>query len=219
MNLKVQTNEALSRIKIEEIASKIFSASDWVELFGIPMYHLRNNKIVRKSHVKQRLPEEWEVVLFGRRFYVFLSLEKVFNNSEVTSRIKITPSQVELILATDFSKKGVQRNLSKQLNCSESHLSRIRRGIRRSNFTKAQSMSVEEKKKLFLSRNEIQTFFEKMLTVKEFFVEYGHQYKIKRLQDIYHMSANRRYFSLPIGWHSIRVGNSWLLYQNSSNIL
>ena len=130
------------------------------------------------------------------------------------SKIKLLPKDIEKIQATDFSIKGTQRILAKKLNVSESHLSRIRRKIRRIADSPSKTIPAKEKKHLFISRKKVIRFFGMMFTVKEFIEQFGNTYNIKTSWDVANMCANRKRKKLPAGWQAIRVGKSWLLYKN-----
>lgn len=201
---------SLSRSDIERIAKRLFALKNWVEEFGKPIYYLRQPGSAIKVLSNRNVADEWEIIQHGFRWYVFLSSDKI--GSENESRIKVSPATVEKIRQTDFSVEGAQRKLARQLGIHESHLSRIRRGLRRTENVAGKTLSKKDKKRLFVSRADVQEFFEGMLTVKDFFDRFGKEYKIKGTWDVYTMCASQKKLRLPSGWHSIRVGESWLIY-------
>ncbi len=202
----------LTRKDIEKTANHLFLLSDWIDLYGKPVYHLRSVKTI-KTLLQTKNLDEWDIYRHGYHWYIFLASEKrgkLINDS----KLKLLPKDIEKIQATDFSIKGTQRTLAKELKISESHLSRIRRKIRRIGDSPSKILPASEKNKLFISRKKVITFFETMFTVKEFIELFGKDYNIKTSWDVSNMCSNQKNKKLPPGWKAIRVGESWLLYKD-----
>jgi hypothetical protein len=201
----------LNLAQMKRIATRLFTLKDWVVEYGKPVYYLRTAEAVRRILLEKNIADEWDIYCHGYRCYVFLSKDKI-GKIENESQIKLSPAAVERIHNTDFSVRGSQRKLARELGIHEGHLSRVRRGLRRPERVSSKVLSAENKKKLFISRNEVIEFFDQTLTANEFFDEYGPEYKIRSLRNVYDMCANRKKFELPNGWYSIRVGETWLIY-------
>jgi hypothetical protein len=204
-------NDFFTRTEIEFIAKRIFSLSNWMAAYGKPIYYIRKPASIINLLLKKNLADEWDIIQHGFRWYVFLSKDKI---GKITndSRIKITPMAVQTIRQTDFSVEGKQRKLAKELGMHESHLSRIRHRLRRTEDVGGREFLKKEKKELFIEKQTVVDFFSRTMTVNDFFEKHQNIYKIKHIQDVYAMCAERKYFKLPHGWQSIRVGESWLIY-------
>ena len=207
----------LTLIQMQRIAKCLFTLKDWVVAFGKPVYYLRSPDAVRIILSEKNIADEWDIYTHGYRCYVFLSKDKI-GKIKNESQIKLSPAAVERIHQTDFSIRGVQRKLAKDLGIHECHISRVRRGIRRPEKVVSKVLSEELKKELFIHRAEVEEFFKQVLTANKFFDNYGTDYEIKSLRDVYDMCASRLKANrktncvLPAGWHSIRVGETWLIY-------
>lgn len=201
--------------KIEKIGKQLFGLKPWVEEFGKPVYYLRTPGAVKDILLSKNIFDEWDIIRFKDRWYIFLSSDKI-GKIENQSRIKLSPMIIQRIKLLDFSQKGTQRKLAAELGVHEAHISKIRRGISRTNYVEAKSFSSDDKMNLFVSQKDVLGFFSQMLTIRDFFDYYSKQYKIKNLQRIHDMCRNRNYGKLPEGWKAVRAGETWLIYYSDS---
>lgn len=205
----------LTQPQIERVAKRLFAQYLWIEKYGKSLYFLRCGTSPQKILPIKNLADEWDIIQFHRRWFVYLSSDKK-GVSINQSRIKLSPLDIQKIRDTDFSIKGVQRTLAKELGVHESHLSRIRRGISRVDSIEPMKFSDKEKAKLFVSRAEVDSFFSIMLTGSEFYNKYRKTYNIKYISRVYDMCSGRSYGKLPDGWLAVRVSDVWLIYSKSS---
>jgi transcriptional regulator with XRE-family HTH domain len=212
--LKTGTNAeiksaTLKTSQMNRIAKRLFSLNDWTEKYGKPVYYLRTAEGVRKILNEKNIADEWDIYSHGYRCFIFLSKEKQ-GKIENQSQIKLSPAAIEKIDDADFSVRGSQRKLAKELGVHECHVSRIRRGERRPERIESKHLSIEEKKRLFVSRKEVIEFFDQVLTAKELFANHRREFKLYKLSDVYKLCASRK--KLPADWHKIRVGETWFFY-------
>ena len=218
-----KTGVSLTRTDIESIAKRLISIKIWVEEYGKPLYNLRRPESTRKFLAAKSIAE-WEVIQFDRKWYVFLNTDNI-GRKEEKSRNKLSPSEVQRIKETDYKIKGTQSKLAAELGLQQSHVSRIRRGIAWANLTAPRDLtdehkrtfSDERKQVLFVSKIEIESFFNIMLTAKNFVDLYGEKYGIKSPNRVYDMCAGRNYAKLPEHWSAVRASDTWLVY-NTENI-
>lgn len=205
----------LTQSQIERVAKRLFAQHIWIEKYGKSLYFLRGSFSPQKILPVKTLADEWDIIQFNRRWFVYLSSDKKGISVNQT-RNKLSPLDIQKIRDTDFSVKGVQRTLAKELGVHESHLSRVRRGIRRADVNEPTTFSDKDKAKLFVSRTEVDNFFSIMLTGTEFYNKYHKTYDIKYISRVYDMCSGRSYGKLPNGWLAVRVSDVWLIYSKSS---
>lgn len=223
---------------IELVSKRTFSTQQWIEQIGSSTYGISSRFAIqrrcateiaaRKSSAvtAQRLPNKWTAIRHGYRYYIFYA-----SDLQITEPSNKFSEENLLIIKEAISrglKLGDQMRLARQLNCSESHISRTIARLRRQPRSRQQNVvniSKEPFLRFGLESKLVEAVFNRLLTVKEWSDYVGKvEYGISDLTYVYQMCAGRlngqegyRLYParLPDNWHSVRMGDSWLLYHRS----
>lgn len=220
MTQKLDRKNPFSHFEIKSISKRLFTASEWIETFGKPIYYLNHVDTIKKLLLNNGISDEWDIIQHGerRRWFIYLSKDKIDSDKINSSRIKITPILIEKIRNTDFSEYGAQRRLAAKLEIDEGYLSKIRRELRRTEQVAAKKLTKKLKNELFIEKSSVESFFNIVLTGQEFINLYGGKYKLNHLSTIYRMCAGKKNLVLPENWHCIKVGEAWFLYYSEAPI-
>lgn len=134
----------------------------------------------------------------------------------------LTPEQIELLRRADGLglEMGEQKKYARLFGCSESQISRVLAGLRRSRPRKARAPDLSGI--VIVSTSKVERVFDVLMTVKEWVAYVGrHHYQVNDIQYVYQLcagkpnGASKSPTSLPPGWLPVRMGESWLIYHET----
>lgn len=213
----------LSAGDIDLVARAAFSTSGWLKRFGSPYYGVSSSSALAYRCQEGLLPHGWRAFNLGLRHYIFFTGEKAPPKSPAL----LTPAKLRLLrrAAGRGIKYGEQRIYAARFGVSESYFSRL---LHRERFG---SQEIEPKEPparawsgvIRITPVKVERVFGVLLTVRDWIDSVGsREYGINDASYVYQMCSRRPNgpskspTRLPAGWGAVRVGESWLIYKESS---